>query len=141
MDAKEIIEKMRKEDRLLKESAVVKAVQKELIEMGYEPFEEKVMGVYTAIENVSQICTVGEFQDLKETQCKYWNAEHEDCALNYAEIRNKSIDEFAERLKEKAERESIGTHFPDGLYGEVVEVGELKNMIEKIAEEMRGAEC
>lgn len=51
MEAKEIIEKMRKEDRLLKESAVMKSVQKALIEMGYEPFEEKVMGVYTAIEN------------------------------------------------------------------------------------------
>lgn len=44
MEAKEIIETMRKEDRLLKESDVVKAVQKELINMGYEPFEEKVRG-------------------------------------------------------------------------------------------------
>ena len=51
MEVKEILEKMRKEDRLLKESDVTKAVQKALIEMGYEPFENKVMGVYTAIEN------------------------------------------------------------------------------------------
>lgn len=65
MEAKDIMEKMRKEDRLLKESAVVKAVQKELIKMGYEPFEEKVMGVYTAIDNVAQVCTMEEFEILK----------------------------------------------------------------------------
>lgn len=60
------LERIRKEDRLLKESDVVKAVQKELIEMGYEPFEEKVMGIYTAIDNVPQVCTFGEFEVLKE---------------------------------------------------------------------------
>ena len=58
------LEKMRKEDRLLKESDVVKAVQKALIDMGYEPFEDKVMGVYTAIDNVPQVCTMGELEDL-----------------------------------------------------------------------------
>lgn len=52
MESREIIEKMEKEDRLLSESAVMKAVQKALIEMGYEPLDERVMGVYKSIENV-----------------------------------------------------------------------------------------
>jgi len=51
MEAREIIEKMEKEDRLLSESAVMIAVQKALIEMGYEPLDDRVMGVYKAIEN------------------------------------------------------------------------------------------
>ena len=51
MEVNEILEKMRKEDRLLLESAVMLSVQKALIDMGYEPFEDKVRGVYTAIEN------------------------------------------------------------------------------------------
>jgi len=51
MEVNEILGKMRKEDRLLLESAVMLSVQKALIDMGYEPFEDKVRGVYTAIEN------------------------------------------------------------------------------------------
>lgn len=51
MEAREIIEKMEIEDRLLSENAVMIAVQKALIEMGYEPLDERVMGVYKAIEN------------------------------------------------------------------------------------------
>lgn len=54
-ESREIIEKMEKEDRLLSESAVMKAVQKEFIEMGYEPLDERVMGVYKAIENVPAV--------------------------------------------------------------------------------------
>lgn len=140
MDAKEIIEKMRKEDRLLKESDVTKAVQKELVEMGYEPFEEKVMGVYTAIDNVSQVCTVEEWQALKESKCKYWNAEHEDCALNYAEIRNKVIDDFEEQLKDSLMNNyrHLLTVDSDGF--EWLTTDAVGTHIDKIAEEMRGAE-
>ena len=57
---------MRKNDRLLKESAVVLAVQKELIKMGYEPFEERVMGIYDAIDNVSKVCIMEEYDALCE---------------------------------------------------------------------------
>lgn len=28
-----------------------------------------------------------------QNNCKYWNAEHEDCALSCEKIRNKAIDE------------------------------------------------
>lgn len=42
--------------------------------------------------------SVEELQNLKESKCKYWNAEHEDCALNCAEIRAKAIEEFAEQF-------------------------------------------
>lgn len=55
MEAREIIEKMEIEDRLLSENAVMKAVQKALIEMGYEPLDDSVMGVYKAIENVPSV--------------------------------------------------------------------------------------
>ena len=51
MEAREIIEKIKTEDRLLSENAVMIAVQKALIEMGYEPLDNRVMGVYKAIEN------------------------------------------------------------------------------------------
>ena len=51
MESMDILEQLRKQDRLLSESAVMKSVQKAIIEMGYEPFEEKVMGIYTAIDN------------------------------------------------------------------------------------------
>ena len=51
MESMDILEKLRKQDRLISESAVMKSVQKAIIEMGYEPFEEKVMGIYTAIDN------------------------------------------------------------------------------------------
>ena len=66
MEAKEILEKMRKEDRLLKESKVMKAVQKAMIEMGYEPLGDEVQKIFATIENVSQICTVEQFETLKE---------------------------------------------------------------------------
>lgn len=51
MDAKEILEEMRKEDRLLSESAVMKSVQKALIGMGYEPLGDEVQKIFEAIEN------------------------------------------------------------------------------------------
>ena len=51
MEAKEILEKMRKEDRLLKESKVMKAVQKAMIEMGYEPLGDEVQKIFEGIEN------------------------------------------------------------------------------------------
>ena len=51
----EILEKMRKEDRLLSESAVMKAVQKALIEMGYEPLGDEVQKVFEAIDNVKEL--------------------------------------------------------------------------------------
>lgn len=62
----EIIEEMRRNDRLLKESEVVLAVQKELIKMGYEPFEERVMGIYDAIDNVPKVCIMEQYDALYE---------------------------------------------------------------------------
>lgn len=62
----EIIEEMRRNDRLLKESVVVLAVQKELIKMGYEPFEERVMGIYDAIDNVPKVCIMEQYDALYE---------------------------------------------------------------------------
>ena len=50
MEAKEIIRKMREDDRLLKESKVMKSVQKAIIELGYEPFGVKQEKIYEAIE-------------------------------------------------------------------------------------------
>lgn len=74
---------------------------------------------------------VEEFQKSEEPKCKYWNAEHEDCALNYEEIRNNAIDEFAERLKKHLDR-----RFSFGIENKFL----LYNSIDEIAEEMRGAE-
>ena len=55
------------------------------------------------------------------------------------EIRNKAISEFAEALCSRAEEESIEAYFPDGLYGLVVEIENLKDMVGKIADQMKGA--
>lgn len=48
----DILEKMAKEDRLLKESEVILAVQKAIIELGYEPLGDKQNKIYEAIEGV-----------------------------------------------------------------------------------------
>lgn len=48
----DILEKMAKEDRLLKESAVILAVQKAIMDLGYEPLGDKQEKLYKAIESV-----------------------------------------------------------------------------------------
>lgn len=69
----DILEQLRKQDRLLSESAVIKSVQKAIIEMGYEPFEEKVMGIYAAIDNTPTAFdvekVVAELEDIKGYAC------------------------------------------------------------------------
>ena len=73
-----------------------------------------------------------------ESNCKYWNAEHEDCALNYAEIRNNIIDEFAEKLKKKVEEDlSLQTFIDED---DLLDKDQVGKYIDEIAEEMRGAE-
>lgn len=47
-----VAEEVKVEDRLVSENAVMMAVQKALIELGYEPLDERIKGVYEAIENV-----------------------------------------------------------------------------------------
>lgn len=54
------------------------------------------------------------------------------------EVRAKAIHEFAETICKRAEEESEDVYFPDGLYGNVVEVDDLKKMVGEIAEQMRG---
>ena len=63
-----------------------------------------------------------------ESNCKYWNAEHEDCVLNYAEIRNKTIDEFISRLEKHTQENWIDHQ----------EYGITWSDIEMIAEQMKG---
>ena len=53
------------------------------------------------------------------------------------EIRNKTIDEFAEAICKRAEEESTDVFFPDGLHGLVVEIDDLKRMVGGIAERMK----
>lgn len=56
------------------------------------------------------------------------------------EIRNKTIDEFAEAICKRAEEESTDVFFHDGLFGLVVEIENLKDMVGEIAERMKGGE-
>ena len=54
------------------------------------------------------------------------------------EIRNKTIDEFAEAICKRAEEESTDVFFTDDLHGLVVEIDDLKRMVGEIAERMKG---
>ena len=78
------------------------------------------------LKKYSAIGTIEEFKALKESNCKYWNAEHEDGALSYEEIRAKAVDEFAERLKADLQ----GEHW--------TQFRTIRNTIDKIAEQMKG---
>lgn len=51
-EAEKIIEKMKKDDRLISQMDVMKAVQKVLINLGYEPLGEEVNQAFDAIERV-----------------------------------------------------------------------------------------
>lgn len=51
-EAEKIIEKMKKDDRLISQMDVMKAVQKVLINLGYEPLGEEVNQAFDAIESV-----------------------------------------------------------------------------------------
>ena len=75
----DILEQLRKQDRLLSESAVMKSVQKAIIEMGYEPFEEKVMGIYTAIDNTPIAYDVEKVVAELEEERKIAEKEMEEC--------------------------------------------------------------
>lgn len=86
------------------------------------------------VAEYQSIGTIDEFKALKESKCKYWNPEHEDCALSYEEIRAKAIDEFAERLKPIIDEKIKGWTNSDDLRRW------CKRSIDEIAEEMRGAE-
>lgn len=66
----------------------------------FKALKEKALKKLDELIEYQLIGTIEEFKALKESKCQYWNAEHEDCALNYAEIRNKAIDEFVERTKQ-----------------------------------------
>lgn len=103
--------------------------------------------IVNALEEIQQyraIGTVEEFKVLKESKCKYWNAEHEDCTLSYEEIRAKVIDEFAERLKNSQNAYMwCCTDSPMEFCGgnnceSCMEV--FKKQIDEIAEEMGGVE-
>ena len=54
-----------------------------------------------------------------------------------AEVRAKAIDKFAKELLKRAEGKIVDVHFNDGLYGEVVEIDELKKIISEIGEQLK----
>lgn len=55
-EAEKIIEKMKKDDRLISQMDVMEAVQKVLINLGYEPLGEEVNQAFDAIESIG-VCT------------------------------------------------------------------------------------
>lgn len=60
-------------------------------------------------------------------------------ALEHYEKKLKAdaISEFAQAICKRAEEESVDAYFPDGLYGIVIEIEELKSMVSEIAERMK----
>lgn len=52
------------------------------------------------VKPLTAIQRLGELEDMKLSTCRYWNTEHEDCALSYAEIEARVIDKFVEKLKQ-----------------------------------------
>lgn len=56
----------------------------------------------------------------KKTACKYWNPEHEDCTLNYSDIRNEAIDDFLEEMK----KEKCGEHYHYVYASDIAKIAE-----------------
>ena len=77
----------------------------------------------------------GKKGERMQNNCKYWNAEHEDCALSCEEIRNNAIEEFAERLKAKVEEEISLQMFIDE--DDLLDKDQIYKYIDEIAEEMK----
>lgn len=85
MDVKALIEKMKKEDRLLSEDAVMKAVQQSLMKMGYEPLGEEVLAIFQTLENIPVAYDVEKVvAELEQQAEQYRNRgfEHEQKGLS-----------------------------------------------------------
>ena len=64
-----------------------------------------------------------------ESTCRYWNSEHEDCTLNYDDIRNKAIDECLAVLYKNAGK-IISIRFYEQIFDEMKQLkagGENEN--------------
>ena len=73
-----------------------------------------------------------------EKNCKYWNAEHEDCALSYAEIEANVIDKFAEKLCTDVESFVAEVN---GIKADLLTLDYFHEFVCEIAEQMKvGAE-
>lgn len=73
--------------------------------------------------------------DGERTDCPYFK--EVDTSEYDKEIRNRAIDEFAERLKQRVSRHYVDC---DAYFGGIAEEILYADYIDEIAEEMRGAE-
>ena len=78
------------EDRLLSENAVMKSVQKALIEMGYEPLGDEVQKIFTAIENTKTAYDVDAVVEQLELKAELFSLSERDCC--FAIRQNVAID-------------------------------------------------
>lgn len=96
------------------------------------------------INGVDIIGILKEYETLKEKNCKYWNAEHGDCALSYEEIKTDMINEFVEQSTFEISESIIwGMIAEHDMYAD--DIGDLSekifdyvcDSIKKVASEMK----
>ena len=128
------------------ENDAIYIIKEHMAFLGFSGYREALKNAITALEEVQQYRAIkvdkGYVEKLVNVVAKkivdaFENLIIEDVNMYRIGYAN-AIAEFAKALCSRAEEESIEVYFPDGLYGLVVEIENLKDMVGKIAEKMKG---